>query len=345
MKKLVHFIALIFCSLASAQDGGRNSFAFLEIPASARIAALGGTFIAVKDHDLNAALQAPSLLNPSMDKQLAFGMVTYFDRTRLGDASYAIDRGKWGTFMTSMHYADYGTFKMTNEYGDVEGSFKAADYCLTTAWGYRYNPRFSMGAGVKFLYSDYYIYNSFAAALDFSATYEDTANNFTATLLARNIGAQIDTYVPGQQEPLPAEILVGCSKRLAHTPLRFSLTYRHLEKFDLSYQDPYNLTDIDPLTGQSSVKKVTFAQKFTKHFILGTEILLTRNFHLRAAYNFQRRQELVTDTKPGTVGFSFGFGLKVSKFVLGYARANYHLSAAANHFSIAMNLGEFAKRK
>ena len=345
MKRSAVLLLLLFSMGVAAQDGGRSVYSFLEIPASARIAAMGGTFITVSDHDVNAALQAPSLLNAAQDKSLAFGMVNYFDGVRLGDASYVHHQEKYGTFMASMHYASYGDFKLTNEFGDVEGGFKAADYCLSLGWGYRYNPRFSVGAFFKTIYSDYYLYNALGVALDVSATYHDTANNFTATILARNVGVQLDNYVKGQQEPLPAEVLIGFSKRLSHTPLRFSVTYRHLEKFDLSYTDPNDLTDIDPLTGEASVREISFGNNLMRHFILGSEILLSRNFHLRAAYNFQRRQELAVDTKPGTVGFSLGFGIKISKFVFSYGRGKYHLAGASNHFSLSMNLGEFAKKQ
>ncbi|MFM2206286.1 MAG: hypothetical protein RL213_261 [Bacteroidota bacterium] len=327
---------------AFGQVGGGSPYAFLEVPASARIAALGGTYITVQDHDINAALQAPSLLNASMDKSIAFSMTSLFDGVRFGDATFVTDRKKLGTFSASMHYGSYGDFKLTNEYGDVEGSFKAADYCLGFGWGYRYNPRFSVGAALKTVYNDYYLYNSFSLAADLSATYLDTANNFTATIVARNAGFQLDPFVDGVREDLPVEVLAGFSKRLAHTPLRFNVTYRHLERFELRYTDPYDLTDLDPLTGEAQVREISFGNNLLRHFIISSELLLSRNFHLRAAYNFQRRQELVVDTRPSTVGFSLGFGLRISKFVLSYGRAKYHLAGASNFFSVTMNLADFA---
>ena len=304
--KFIWFFLLLSIHVL-AQDGGRTVYSFLEIPASARIASLGGTLISVRDNDLNAALQAPSLLNPSQDKQLAFSMVSYFDGVKVGDVAFSRHFDNKGTFMAAMHYANYGNFKLTNDYGDVEGSFKAADYCLNLGWGFQYNSRFSFGAGFKLIYSDYYLYNAVGAALDLSATYLDTANSFTATLLARNAGVQLKHYVKGSDEQLPGEVLASFSKRLSHTPLRFSVTYRHLEKFNLAYTDPYDLTEIDPLTGEATIKTYSFGNKLIRHFIIGSEILLTKNFHLRAAYNFQRRQELAVDTRSGTVGFSLGF--------------------------------------
>jgi hypothetical protein len=134
---------LVFVSFyAFSQEGGSAVFSFLEIPASARIAALGGTFITVKDNDMNAAMQAPSLLNPSMNNSLSLNGVSYPDGVKFGDAAYARDFGKFGTYMANMHYASYGQFLQTDEFGNINGSFHASDYALTFGGGYQYNSRF-----------------------------------------------------------------------------------------------------------------------------------------------------------------------------------------------------------
>jgi hypothetical protein len=338
-------ILLLISTELFGQDGGSTVYSFLEIPASARVAALGGTFITVKDNDPNAALQAPSLLNTSMNKSLSFSGVSYMDGIKFGDALYVHDIGKLGTYMASMHYASYGSFIETNEYGDIQGEFHASDYALTVGGGYQFNQLFSFGANIKAIYSDYYIYNSFGLAADVSATYDDTIKRLTATFLVRNVGAQLDGYTENGTEPLPAEAMIGISKRLQHTPLRFNITYRHLEKFDLSYYDPLYVGDADPLTGEPTVKEIGFANKLSRHFVVSTEILFSKNFHLRAGYNFQRRREMVVETRPGLVGFSFGVGLKISKFIISWGLGEYHLAGVANHFSITTNLSEFGKRR
>lgn len=346
MKKSLPLLVLLLLALQSfAQVGGSAVYAFLNIPASARVAALGGTFITVHDNDLNSALQAPSLLNASMNKSLAFSGVSYVDGVKFGDAAYAFKLKSYGTFMAGMHYANYGQFLETDVYGDIQGTFKAADYALQLGWGYQYNPLFSIGASLKTIYSNYYVYSAFGLAADISATYYDSTRQWTITAEARNVGAQLKNYVKKNNEPLPAEALIGLSKRLAHTPLRFNLTYRHLEKFDLAYTDPADLGDVDPVTGEAQVKTHGFFNKLSRHFIIATEILLSKNFHLRAAYNFQRRNELKIDTRPGAVGFTFGVGLKISKFIISYGRGNYHLAGGADHFSITTNLAEFTHKK
>ncbi|MCC7232214.1 MAG: type IX secretion system protein PorQ [Bacteroidia bacterium] len=346
MRNSLSFLVFLFsCFTGVAQTGGGAVYSFLDVPASARIAALGGTLISVRDDDINAALQAPSLINPGMNGALALNAVTYVDGVKFGDAAYARDYKSFGTFMGHIHYANYGQFLETNDFGDITGTFHASDYALDLGWGYNLNSLFSVGATLRGIYSDYYIYNAFGIAADVSATLCDTTSHWTATLLFRNFGSQLKNYVRNNNEPLPAEALIAVSKRLTHTPLRFNITYRHLEKFDITYTDPLNTGDVDPVTGEATIKETKFSGKLARHFIIGTEILLSKNFHLRAAYNFERRQELQVSTRPGTVGFSFGVGLKISKFILGYGFGNYHLAGGASHFSISTRLSEFTKKR
>jgi hypothetical protein len=338
-------IFFLFCySSLLAQVGGSYTYAFLDVPASARVAALGGTFISVKDNDLNCALQNPSLLNPAINKVLAFSGVSYFDGVKFGDAAYAKDFGKTGTFMVNMHYANYGEFPETDVTGQTIGAFHAADYNFNVGWGYKLNKLFSVGASLKTIYSNYYIYSSFGLGADMAATLYDSTSQFTAAILGRNIGMQLKTYVQGDQEPLPIEVDAALSKRLLHTPLRLNFTYRHLELFDLAYTDPNDVSETDLTTGEAQIATHGFFDKLSRHVILAGEVLLSQNFHLRLAYNFQRKQELSIDSSPGTVGLSWGFGIKISKFNISYGRAAYHQAGSSDHFSISTNLSDFVKK-
>jgi len=338
------FAFLLLPSLCFSQVGGSAIFSFLDVPASGRIAALGGTFITVKDEDLNCALQNPAALNSSQDKYLSLSGVSYFDGIKFGDAAFAKEFGKKGTFDVWMHYANYGTFDEADETGNISGSFTAADYALSFGWGYQLNRLFSVGVNLKGIYSDYYIANSWGLAGDFSFMLNDTANGWTATILARNIGSQLKPYIKDNFEPLPLEILIGASKKFAHVPARVNITVRHLET-ELGYVDPNDQNNYDALTGEYTPEEDSFFKEALRHFTFGTEILISKNFHLNVAYNFQRRRDLVVDSRPGTVGLSYGFGLKISKFILSYGRAQYHLAGASNHFSVAVNLGDFKKKK
>jgi len=50
-------------------------------------------------------------------------------------------------------------------------------------------------------------------------------------------------------------------------------------------------------------------------------------------------------TKPGTVGFSWGIGIRISKFHFSYARSAYHLVGSPNYITLTTNLSDFFVKK
>ena len=333
---------LFFHPSAHAQIGGSNTYQFLDLTAAARTAALGGTFISVKDNDVNLALQNPSLLNPSMNGDLAFGGVSYFSGIKYGDVAYALDEKKIGTFMAGIHYVDYGTFLETDNTATILGNFTGGEYAFSIGWAHPLgDSSFTIGAQARFIYSHLYSYMSEGLAGDISATYYDSDREWTVALVGRNLGAQIKTYTPQIQEPLPMEVIAAVSKRLEHVPFRFTLTARHLEQWDISYLDPTTAAVVDPITGQTTYNSISFIDKLTRHMIFSGEILLSKNFHLRAAYNDERKREMSLTTASSGAGWSFGFGLKISHFQLSYGRSIYSIAGSTDSFSITANLRDF----
>jgi hypothetical protein len=144
---------------------------------------------------------------------------------------------------------------------------------------------------------------------------------------------------------MPFNIQLGFSQKLKHAPLRISVTLDHLNKWDLTYDKPEEESSLDPLSGeeQSESGLDKFADQFMRHIIIGLEFNPLENFYVRAGYNYRRRQEMIIETKTSTIGFSWGFGIKISKFHLSYGRATYHLAGASDHFSITTNLDSFGK--
>ena len=339
-------VAVLIVVRLQAQTGGGNTYEFLNLSSSARIAALGGKLVPVKDNDLNLIFSNPALLNPEMDRQLTFSGVGYFADIKYGYAAYASDYENLGTFAAGMHYVNYGDFMETDVNGQVMGEFSAAEYCLNLSYARPlYDSSLSVGATLKTIYSSLADYSSFGMAVDIGVNYYYEKRLFNFSLVAKNAGRQISYYTSGNNEPLPFEVDLGFSKKLAKAPFRLSVTYQHLEKFDMTYTNPADESEIDPITGEPQTEKITFGDKLLPHFILGGEILISKNFHVRAGYNFKRRKELGVESKMGTVGLSWGFGFRVSKFHLSYGRATYHLAGASNHFSLSANLGEFFTKK
>jgi len=125
--------------------------------------------------------------------------------------------------------------------------------------------------------------------------------------------------------------------------------FNHLEKWDLTYttEADREADDDEDLTGTETASKGgfdVFLDQFMRHMVVGTTVSIGKNVELRGGYNYRRRQEMKIDTKAGMVGFSWGIGLKFTRFKISYGRGVYHLAGGTNHISFSMNLDEFSKK-
>lgn len=348
MRKLFSLFLLSFSFVASAQIGGSGTYEFLNLPVSARTASLGGNIMSVKDDDINASFQNPSLLNPTMDNSLSLSYINYFAGINYGNAAYAKDFEKIGTFSLGMKFINYGTFTQADQTGQITGTFKAAEYLFNIGYSKQLDSCFSIGANLKTIYSSLAQYASFGNAIDLGGTYYNAKSKFSIAAVIANLGTQWKTYTPGNHEPLPLDVQIGISKQPKHAPFRLSIIAQHLQKWNLTYSDPSDTATIDPSTGQSitsSAPKWAFGDNLIRHLVLGGELLITKNFNLRLGFNYERRKELELVTRTGLDGFSYGFGFKISKFQLSYGHAVYSLAGGSNHFTISLHLSEFMARK
>lgn len=340
-------IVLLTYSEVRSQIGGESTYEFLSLPNSARIAALGGNYLAVYDHDITLSLANPSLISPEMNNNLGFSFVDYYVDINYGYAQYARSFNELGTFVATMQFINYGTFDRADQTGQRNGTFTAGEYALNIGWGRRLHPHWSIGANIKGIYSSFESYNSFGIAVDVAGSYIHEERDFTASLIARNIGLMLSGYYSGSTHPLPFELQLGASKGLAHLPLRFSFLYHNLETWDLLYDDPLVIAEnTDPITGevqkQSGISE--FADNLMMHIVIGAELNITDFLSLRGGYNYGRRQDNGVSTKMSTVGFSWGVGLRISKFHFSYARSRYHLAGSPNYITLTLNLDEFTRK-
>ncbi len=345
----IYFI-IIFCFTLcnlKAQIGGSYTYAFLNLPNCARIDALGGNANAIKDNDLSLCLVNPSLLTPKLTNQVALSFVDYFSDINYGFVSYARNIKKLGMFDASMQFINYGKFTNTDATGMAYGNFTAGEYALNLGWGRQLDSLFSIGANLKNIYSHLDVYTSYGIAVDVAGTYSDRKSQFTASLLALNVGRQLKYFTPDHNEPLPYELQLGLSKKLSHTPFRLSLVVRHLEKWDLTYTDPnHPEPTVDALTGQPIPPKKLgkFLDKGMRHIVVGGELIPSKNFCLRLGFNYQRRKELKVDSKLSTVGICWGFGFSIKQFNFSFARSRYHLAGSPNTITIATNISDIVHK-
>jgi len=350
LKKIAFLFFLCLLFTGEAVTGQRQSgrvYEFLSLPQTARITAAGGYGFPTFEPDLGMALMIPSLLSQDHNNHLSLNFVDYFDDIHYGTVAFNHYFENLGHFSVSVQYIDYGRFVEANEVGQVIGQFTAGEYSFQLGWGRMLNEQFSIGSNLKLIHSSFYDVASFGLATDVSLTYHNQERLIAASLLARNIGRQITYYHDGNREPLPFDLVLGVTKKLANAPFQFSLVANNMHNYDLTYDSPLLLPDHFDGDGNDQNfqdRAGNIADNIMRHVVLGAEFTPLESFSLRAGYNYRRRQEMKVDTRLSTVGFSWGFGLHVSRFQINYGRSDYHLAGAPNHISISTSLQELFRR-
>lgn len=341
--KIFPFIILLCTSaIGLSQIGGSYTYAFLDMPATARITAMGGNLISIGDDDPGQASDNPAMLRPDMDKTLVLSYTNYFAGINNGFVSYTKDH-KLGTFNAGLKYLDYGKFREADAGNNEIGTFSASELALILGYGKPLDDRFSIGANLKFIYSNLYLFNSMGLAIDASGMYEIEEAMFQASLVFKNIGIQLKPYQSGQKESLPFDIQFGISKGFKKMPFKFSLVAHQLGRGRLTYP-PFEQPTSTPFDDDAQTdNSQSTGENILRHFIIGTEFTPFKNFHLYFAYNLQRRKEMTVDARPGTVGLSWGLSLRLSKFHITYARSAYHLTGSPNHFTVLTRFSDWKK--
>lgn len=343
LRRLTIILSLFATMVAQAQLGGQTSFRVLDIPSSARSSALGGNYIAVYDNDINLGIFNPGLLNRDMGKQVALSFLPYMDGITVGYASYAHHADSINaTFSGTVQYVDYGTFARTDETGAEMGEFQAGEYAFQIGGAKPLDSLFTVGANVKFITSNLDTYNSTAWAADIGGVFVKRKLGLTVGALLRNIGYQTSTFTDNR-EKLPFQVLLGVTYKFKHAPFRLGMSFEQLQKWDLTYEDPNAAVEIDPTTGEVIVDEPNGFERFLLHTVPSAEILISKNFMLRVAYNFRRHKELLLPDKPAITGLSFGVGLRVSKVHISYGYSQLHLAGISNTFTLACRFSDFKK--
>ena len=348
MKSLYTIFCLIILlplspdDVAAQRQSGRV-YEFLNLSPTARITAMGGYAFPVLDNDPGMALRIPALLSPEMDNHLSMNFVDYFDDINYGTVAFTRYFEDLGQFSGSLQYINYGTFVEADHTGHVTGQFSAGEYSFQVGWGRPLNENFSIGSNTKLIYSSFHTYSSIGVAVDVSVAYFNPEQQLAASLVVSNAGRQLTYYHDGNREPLPFDLMLGVSKELANAPFRFSLVAHNLHNYNLGYDSPALLPGLfDNQTAEEdpgwNERIGDLADNLMRHVVAGVEFIPGDNFIFRMGYNYRRRQEMKVDTRLSTVGFSWGFGMQISRFRINYGRSNYHLAGAPNHISVSTSL-------
>ena len=295
-----------------AQEG-KLGYQFLNIPVSAHSAALGGANISIVEDDASMMWTNAAMLTNVSDNSIVLGYNSYIRSSNLMSAGYTKAIGERGTWALGAQMLDYGKMDETDEYGTVVGRFSAKDLNFQTSYSYLLSDYWSGAIVAKLLLSNYAEYSSTAIGADLALNYFDEGHGFSFSIVGRNLGGQIKSLNDdGRKESLPFDLALGLSKDFANAPLRVSLT-------------------ADDVTHWDDVK-------FIQHFVLGADVLPSKNTWVALGYNFRRAHEMKVANKSHWAGFSIGAGLNVKKFKVGVAYGNYHIAASSLLINAAFSL-------
>ena len=317
MQRIVCFVFLVLFLLPSVMvksQGTREAYQFLGVPASSHVAALGGHNISLPDDDATLFFSNPALLTSVSDKSLALGYTSFV--AKYATAAFARQSGERGNWAVGAQYCDYGKMVEASETGERLGDITAKDIALCGAYSYNLSDCFVGGVTAKFITSNYASYSSVAVCVDLGLSYFDDENNFTASLVVKNLGGQVKAF-DDVRETLPSSLQLGFTKRMAHAPFRVSVTLIDLNHWSRDY---YYRTGG---TGGS------FKSRLFKHFVFGVDLLPSDNIYIGIGYNPRRNSEMkVADSSHGA-GWSFGGGLSAGRISLGLAYSKLHASASS----------------
>lgn len=336
-------IVLTSACLFAFSQAGSGVYQFLDLPISSRLAALGGTNVSLRDNDINFAFQNPALLTAETHNMIGLNMANYLSDIQFGSAVYGRTVGCDNYFAIGIQYVDYGTFRGFTELNDSTGNFSAKDYAVSLIYSRPITEMFTVGVTLKPVYSVLERYTSFGMAMDAGVNYNDSAKLFSAGLVFRNMGTQFKGYYSDEDgqhlESLPFNVQLGLTKKFKHAPLRFSFTMHNLQKWNLSYKSTNQPTESLGTAGTSN--KISFIDMAFRHTIFAMEFVPSKKFYLTGAYSHRRQKEMSMPGFKSMAGFSFGGGIKVSKFQVGFGMTQFQVGNFAYQFSISTSLNEF----
>lgn len=327
---------------AMAQLGGQRAFSFLTLPPSAKLAGLGSANVSSRDADVTMLYGNPALLNEQMDGRLSLTYIDYLADIKQSTATYVHNSDRLGRLGFGLTYLNYGKFEQFDAAGNPLGEFSVNEYSLGVTKSVTTGP-FTMAGTARLAVSGIAGNHAVATLLDAGGLFKHPEKDFTVGLVVKNLGYQLKPYAGSDREPMPLDVQIGASIKPEHMPLRMSITAHNLQQFDIVYLDSTQRGTLDENNEEKKPKK-SVGDKIARHFVVGGELILSKNFNVRMGYNHLRRRELRLDTSSAGAGLSFGLTFRLSQFQFDYTRAYYHASGASNYFTLSRSLASIFQK-
>lgn len=315
MKFVVSVVLMtLFTTITRAQES-QTGYNFLRLPVSAHAAALGGDNITLIEDDEALIFNNPALLSTVSDKTINLNYMNYMEGVNTASAAFSRIVRERASWAVSAQYVDYGSMKEMDENNVQTGTFSARDISLAGYFSYLLSAKIAGGICAKFITSYIGDYNSIAMGVDLGLNYYEPESEWSVSIVAKNLGGQLKAY-DQEYERMPIDVQVGVSKRLLHTPFRFSATLVDLNHWDYSFID---------------------------HAVVGVDLLLGSGIWVGGGYNFRRADEMAIEDDEGTesshaAGLSVGAGVYLERLKLNLAYGKYHVSSGSLVINLAYTL-------
>lgn len=347
-KRLITLLLLCYLLtngyLSHAQVGGRRTFDFLNMPSHARLWALGGVNVSSQHQDPHLFVSNPALLNDSTcTNTLSINHLGYVADIAQYNLASGIKFKKAGLLGLSMQYLNYGNIQGYDATGAPTNSFSNRDWAVGVSKSFSSNV-YRLGGTLKLAGSSIANYNASGLFVDLGGAFVHPKQDFIIGFTFKNIGFLWDNYLPSSSFLMPFEAQIGVSYKASRMPIRFSLTAQQIGRSSSSADDPTKPRQLGS-NGLPIQDVVSNTQKFIRHFVVGAELLLHRNFQVICAYNFLRRREMLVTARPATVGLSLGLQYRFRAFQLGASWTSQYVGNTGMNVSLAMNLSKLMRKR
>lgn len=344
---MIRYLFLFFICITGlcsyAQLGGSGAYQYVNVPVNARVSGLGGKYVSLRDDDIISFMQNPASLNKDMSGKLSVNYMPYLTGVNATTLAYGLQSGPNNLYGIGFTFFDYGKMDETAPDGTITGAFRVNEYVITGGYSHELG-NYTLGMNVKLAGSHLGPYSSYAIMTDLGGFYQHPEKDWTIGMVFKNIGYAFKRYTPGVNVRMPLEVIIGTSYKLENLPFRFTISAHNLQRPDIVYLDPNKKGKVDLLGNEVKEKKKIGDQIF-RHFIFGGEFLLSKNFHIRVAYNPQRRKEMRLEDRAGVAGMAIGCNLTVKSIGLAYTRSFYHVSGASNHLTLTTSMDRVFKKR
>jgi len=266
MKTNIILILLTFCS-AFAQENfkktGTSGFVFLEIPVTARTAALSETSISFDDLNSEAIFSNPAGLGFSdQDHSLSLSYSPWFADIKNYATSYSLNTSI-GTLGFGAVMFDYGAMPKTSKVSgqriyEISGDFSANALALSMGYSKMLTDHFSFGVALKYVSEKIDIYSASNVLFDGGILYNTGLSSLRIAAVIQNFG--VDAKYRNDNFKMPAWLRLGAAAEIIG-----------------SQTSEYRLT---------TSLEVVHASDSDERLNIGTEAAWSNTFFLRGGYKF-----------------------------------------------------------